>query len=109
MLLFLYTGLPPQPSGTVTATSATSYRITNIAGAVAGTSYVVWSYPTTGNPATNPYTRVELPLGTTQYDVTGLTPSAEGYQVALYTVRNGLQSDPAVLVFDQGTLRMYYN
>ncbi|XP_072021314.1 fibronectin-like [Amphiura filiformis] len=98
--------LPPQPSGTVTQPSATTYRISNIAGATPRENYVVWAYPLGGDPATNPYIRMELPAGTTTFDVNNLVPDASQYDLSLFTMRNGIQSEAAVLVFQQDDIQL---
>ncbi|XP_072028404.1 tenascin-like [Amphiura filiformis] len=98
--------LPPQPSGTVTQPSATTYRISGITGATPRENYVVWAYPIGGDPATNPYIRMELPAGTTTFDVNNLAPDASQYDLSLFTIRDGIQSEAAVLVFQQDDIQL---
>ncbi|XP_072021345.1 uncharacterized protein [Amphiura filiformis] len=59
----------------------------------------MWAYPTAGDAATMTYIRMELPAGTTTFDVNNLLPNASAYTLALCTIRNGIQSEAAVLVF----------
>ena len=102
----LYPGLPPTPGGTVTSPTATSYRVSIQAPAAAFDSYVLWTYPTAGLDAQKTYTRTDIPAGTTSYDITNLLPSAADHTVLLYTRVGDVQSDPAVLVFQQDDIRM---